>query len=98
MLAAGRRYALRVARPGRRGLCVDEGVTLSAFLTDHGVLVALLCAAAAVVYGVVLTWRLLALSEGNEEMRKVAAAIQEGAAAYLKRQYTTIFLVALVIA
>jgi K(+)-stimulated pyrophosphate-energized sodium pump len=68
------------------------------FLTDHGVLFALICAAAAVLYGLFLTKRLLSLSDGNEEMRTIASAIQEGASAYLNRQYRTIGVVAVVIA
>jgi len=63
---------------------------LSSFLTHHGVLVALVCAAAAVVYGVLTSQSLLALSPGNERMRSISAAVQEGARAYLNRQYATI--------
>jgi len=63
---------------------------LTSFLTHHGVLVALVCAAAAVVYGVLTSRSLLALSPGNETMRSISAAVQEGARAYLNRQYTII--------
>jgi len=63
---------------------------LPSFLTHHGVLVALVCAAGAVVYGVLTSRSLLALSPGNERMRAISAAVQEGASAYLNRQYTTI--------
>jgi K(+)-stimulated pyrophosphate-energized sodium pump len=63
---------------------------LSSFLADHGVVVALVCAAVAVAYGLVTTRSLLALSPGNETMQRLSAAIQEGASAYLRRQYTTI--------
>jgi K(+)-stimulated pyrophosphate-energized sodium pump len=70
---------------------------LSDFLIDHGVVVALICAAAAVVYGVVTTRALLALSPGNETMRSLSAAVQEGASAYLRRQYTTIGIVGVVL-
>ena len=63
---------------------------MSSFLTQHGVLVALVCAGAAVVYGVLTARSLLALSPGNETMRSISAAVQEGATAYLNRQYTTI--------
>jgi K(+)-stimulated pyrophosphate-energized sodium pump len=70
---------------------------LSEFLADHGALVAVLCAAAAVVYGVLTTRSLLALSPGNETMRTLSAAIQEGASAYLRRQYTTIAIVGVVL-
>jgi K(+)-stimulated pyrophosphate-energized sodium pump len=63
---------------------------LSSFLTHHGVVVALVCAGAAVVYGVLTSRSLLALSPGNETMRTISAAVQEGARAYLNRQYTTI--------
>jgi K(+)-stimulated pyrophosphate-energized sodium pump len=63
---------------------------LPSFLTHHGVLVALVCAAGAVVYGVLTSRSLLALSPGNEQMRSISAAVQEGARAYLNRQYTII--------
>ncbi len=63
---------------------------MSSFLTHHGVLVALVCASAAVVYGVLTSQSLLALSPGNERMRSISAAVQEGARAYLNRQYATI--------
>jgi K(+)-stimulated pyrophosphate-energized sodium pump len=63
---------------------------LSSFLTHHGVLVALVCASAAIVYGALTSRALLALSPGNERMRTISAAVQEGASAYLNRQYTTI--------
>ncbi|MBV9941139.1 MAG: sodium-translocating pyrophosphatase [Solirubrobacterales bacterium] len=63
---------------------------MSSFLAHHGVLVALVCAGAAVVYGVLTSRALLALSPGNETMRTISAAVQEGARAYLNRQYTTI--------
>jgi K(+)-stimulated pyrophosphate-energized sodium pump len=63
---------------------------LTSFLTHHGVLVALVCAAAAIVYGAVTSRSLLALSPGNERMQAISAAVQEGASAYLNRQYTTI--------
>ena len=63
---------------------------MSSFLTHHGVLIALVCAGAAVAYGVLTSRALLALSPGNETMRTISAAVQEGARAYLNRQYTTI--------
>jgi K(+)-stimulated pyrophosphate-energized sodium pump len=63
---------------------------LTSFLTHHGVVVALVCAAAAIVYGGVTSRSLLALSAGNDRMRAISAAVQEGASAYLNRQYTTI--------
>jgi len=70
---------------------------LSEFLTDHGVVVALVCAGCAVIYGAVTSRRLLALSPGNDQMRSISAAVQEGARAYLNRQYTTIAVVGLVL-
>jgi K(+)-stimulated pyrophosphate-energized sodium pump len=63
---------------------------LSSFLTHHGVWIALVCAAAALVYGATTARALLALSPGNERMRAISAAVQEGASAYLNRQYTII--------
>ena len=63
---------------------------MSSFLINHGVIVALVCSGAAVAYGVLTSQALLALSPGNERMRAISAAVQEGARAYLNRQYTTI--------
>jgi K(+)-stimulated pyrophosphate-energized sodium pump len=63
---------------------------LSNFLTNHGVVVALVCAACAVLYGAFTARALLALSPGNERMQSISAAVQAGARAYLNRQYTTI--------
>ncbi len=68
------------------------------FLTDWGVVIALACAAAGVVYGAVITQRLLAKPQGNEQMKEISAAVQEGAKAYLTRQYTIIAVVAVILA
>ncbi|MBV8396324.1 MAG: sodium-translocating pyrophosphatase [Actinobacteria bacterium] len=62
----------------------------------HPVLLALVCAGVAVGYGLWLTAWLLRQPEGNERMREIAGAVQEGASAYLRRQYTTIAMVAVV--
>jgi len=66
------------------------------FFRDHAVLFALVCGALAVAYGIGLTIWLLRLPAGNERMREIATAIQEGASAYLRRQYQTIAIVAIV--
>jgi K(+)-stimulated pyrophosphate-energized sodium pump len=68
------------------------------FLTDWGVIIALVCAAAAVVYGITTSRWLLSLSPGNAEMQGISRAVQEGATAYLRRQYTIIAGVAVVLA
>jgi K(+)-stimulated pyrophosphate-energized sodium pump len=66
------------------------------FFKDHAVLVALVCAAVAIAWGLYLTWWLLKRPAGNERMQEIARAVQEGAAAYLRKQYTTIAYVAAV--
>jgi K(+)-stimulated pyrophosphate-energized sodium pump len=66
------------------------------FFRDHAVLFALLCGALAVAYGIGLTLWLLRLPPGNERMQEIGKAIQEGASAYLRRQYQTIAIVAVV--
>jgi K(+)-stimulated pyrophosphate-energized sodium pump len=71
---------------------------LTDFLTEYGVVVALVCAGAAVIYGLLVTQRLLAKSPGNDRMREISGAVQEGAQAYLSRQYTIIAAVAVPIA
>ena len=68
------------------------------FLTDYGIVIALGCSGAAVLYGLITSRWLLAKSPGNEEMQSISAAVQEGAQAYLKRQYTIIGAVAVVLA
>ena len=52
----------------------------------------------AVVYGFVTSRQVLGSSPGSEKMQQIAGAIQEGAQAYLKRQYTTIGIVGVVVA
>jgi K(+)-stimulated pyrophosphate-energized sodium pump len=71
---------------------------LTDFLTDYGVVVALVCAGAAVIYGLLVTRSLLAKPAGNDRMREISGAVQEGAQAYLSRQYTIIAAVAVPIA
>src|SRR6187401_3057834 len=66
------------------------------FFVDHAVLFALVCAGVAILYGVYLTWWLLSQPAGNERMQEISRAVQEGAAAYLRKQYTTIAFVAIV--
>ncbi|MGZ8692315.1 MAG: sodium-translocating pyrophosphatase [Gaiellaceae bacterium] len=59
-------------------------------------LFALICAGVAIAYGIWLTVWLLGRPQGNERMREISKAVQEGAAAYLRRQYMTIAAVSIV--
>jgi K(+)-stimulated pyrophosphate-energized sodium pump len=70
---------------------------VSSFFSNNAVLIAVICAIAAVVYGVLLIRWLLALPAGDEKMLEVSGAVQEGAKAYLGRQYRTIGMVGLVV-
>jgi K(+)-stimulated pyrophosphate-energized sodium pump len=65
-------------------------------MEQYAVYFALACAAAAVAYGLISTQWILGLPQGNERMKQIAAAIQEGAGAYMKRQYTIIAVVGVV--
>jgi K(+)-stimulated pyrophosphate-energized sodium pump len=62
-------------------------------LVEYGLWIAIACAVVALVYGVVSVQWILAKPSGNDRMREIAAAVQEGASAYLNRQYMTISIV-----
>ena len=58
---------------------------------------ALTASVTAIVVGIIFSWEILEGSDGNERMREIAGAIQEGATAYLNRQYLTISIVGILI-
>ena len=58
---------------------------------------ALACATAAILYGVIISFKVISQDSGTPKMRQIADAIAEGASAYLSRQYRVIFVVALII-
>jgi K(+)-stimulated pyrophosphate-energized sodium pump len=71
--------------------CLENGVK------DVGLAITLLAGLLAVVAGAALTANILKLPDGNEKMRAIAAAIQEGASAYLNAQYRAVAVVAAVL-
>ncbi|MGN6058951.1 MAG: sodium-translocating pyrophosphatase [Sphingomicrobium sp.] len=60
--------------------------------------IAIVCGLLAVLYGIFTSRQVLGMSPGNQRMVEVSAAIQEGAGAYLRRQYTTIAIVGVIVA
>jgi K(+)-stimulated pyrophosphate-energized sodium pump len=63
----------------------------------NALIIAIGCAMVALVYGALSIKWIVALPTGNERMRDIALAIQQGASAYLNRQYTTIGIVGVIL-
>ncbi len=59
--------------------------------------IALGSAGLAIIYGIILIWQILKADAGSPKMQEIAAAIQQGAKAYLNRQYKTVALIALLL-
>jgi K(+)-stimulated pyrophosphate-energized sodium pump len=66
-------------------------------ILKSGVTLSMVCAALGLVFAFLLIKAVIGLSPGNDRMREIASAVEEGAKAYLKRQVVTISIIALVI-
>ncbi len=67
------------------------------FVVNNAVTIAIVCGAAALVYGIVLIMWIMKLPAGDKKMQEIAGAILEGAMAYLKRQTQAVAVVAVVL-
>jgi K(+)-stimulated pyrophosphate-energized sodium pump len=72
-------------------------IFLALTILDSGVPLSMLCAVIGLVFAFLLIAVILRSSPGNERMREISAAVQEGAKAYLKRQVVTISVIAVII-
>src|SRR5438477_10708609 len=70
---------------------------LALTILDSGVPMSMLCAVVGLIFAFLLIAVILRSSPGNERMREISAAVQEGAKAYLKRQVVTISVIAVII-
>src|SRR5919204_6292361 len=71
-------------------------MVVASLFDKHPIAFALVCALVAVAFGIGFTVWLLGRPAGSERMQEISRAVQEGAAAYLRRQYTTIAAVSIV--
>lgn len=69
----------------------------TAFLTQQGIFISLACGIAGLAVAIWLITSIVASSPGNDRMKEIASAIQEGAKAYLNRQLLTISVIAVLI-
>src|SRR5437868_1943270 len=72
-------------------------ILLALTILDSGVPMSMLCAVVGLIFAFLLIAVILRSSPGNERMREISAAVQEGAKAYLKRQVVTIIVIAVII-
>jgi len=72
-------------------------IFLALTILDSGVPLSMLCAVVGLIFAFLLIAVILRSSPGNERMREISAAVQEGAKAYLKRQVVTISVIAVII-
>ena len=62
-----------------------------------GIIIAIVCALIGIAYGIISIFSILSKSRGNDEMKRISNAIQEGAVAYLSRQYKAISIVGVIL-
>jgi len=72
-------------------------IFLALTILDSGVPLSMLCAVIGLVFAFLLIGMILRSPSGNERMREISAAVQEGAKAYLRRQVVTISVIAVII-
>ena len=78
-------------------MTITQTIAAASFLESNGIPLAIVCAVVGLAFAIYLIRVIMALPAGNEKMREIAEAVQEGAKAYLGRQLRAVSTIAVVV-